>query len=318
MTRLQNIIVRLLHYGERLGVRMRCNCLRMLFYHYQVSFKISILRGICCETIAKYRVATHGTGGGDSVIYTLWYQGRSGAPDIVKTCLSKMEMIGGYELKVLTKEDVELLDIDPIFKKRYQQGAIKLTHYSDIIRAYVLSHYGGIWADATLFVQELPQEIMTMDFYSVKRYVTNISDRFNPEILWDRETDAYYATWTAYFMSSRRNGIVTSFLYEMFKEYWTKCDSQLDNYLIDMVLRIGYEDIPEIRREIAKIPYNNNGHIHEMQSMLNVPFDEKVWDEMNRESKLNMFKLSYKGFCPIDDESTYYYHIKDAKTHSRI
>ena len=272
----------------------------LFFYKRKVWAKLQMLRIICCDTLERYTSSEYqkemlkkqGTIPPD--IYVLWLQGREAAPELVKTCIEQMESLEGYTIKILNQNIIESLPLDPIFFKKYHKGYISRTHLSDVIRLFLLSHKGGIWCDSTLLVYNLPDEMCGMPFYSVRRIVNRDKDKYNPAIL--NTGSGALAPWTSYFIASSKNCIVTSFAYDALVEYYNKCSRLIDYFLIDFVFRLGYEDIPVIRKEIDNISINNNGHIHDMFQRLNDGFDQTIWNALCDGSSANMFKLSYKAF----------------------
>ncbi len=283
-----------------------------LFYRLKVYIKLCILRTICSDTLQRYKsedyinryyiqdvIPPH--------IYVLWLQGLDNAPELVKTCIRQLSSLKDYTIEILDQKAIDSLPLAPIFIKKFKEGKITRTHLSDIIRLFLLSHNGGIWCDSTLLVYDFPAEMKSRSFYSVRRYITNSNDKYNPAILYTK--DGLLAPWTSYFFASSKNNVVTLFAYDMLTEFHTKHSELIDYFLIDMVFRLGYEDISIIHKQIDSISINNNGHIHDLFYRLNDTFDQDTWDELCYGSTANMFKLSWKNFEPIGG-GTYWSHIK--------
>lgn len=81
-------------------------------------------------------------------IFSLWLQGADNAPRTVRLCLDRWRNLNpGYRLHVLERNDVEAeLSGFPLTSDELTVQAL-----SDILRARLLSRYGGVWADATTF-----------------------------------------------------------------------------------------------------------------------------------------------------------------------
>jgi hypothetical protein len=86
------------------------------------------------------------------IVWMLWLQGWSQAPDIVRACLQTWKYHNpGWEIHALTNSSIpEFLDVtevlSPIAGKPVQHEAL-----SDVIRIALLERYGGVWADATVY-----------------------------------------------------------------------------------------------------------------------------------------------------------------------
>lgn len=143
--------------------------------------------------------------------------------------------------------------------------------------------------DATLLASGLPDDLMSHSFYTC-HHKSDGSFVSNSSIV--KTSCGFESLWTGFFMYSRRGDVVTSFLYDAFCEYWAKMDYLVDYFLIDMVVRLGYEEIPEIRKAIDSVPVNNQGDLYSLRSLLesDAEWSEKKWYSLNN-SILNIHKL---------------------------
>lgn len=81
-------------------------------------------------------------------IYALWLQGIKAAPEIVKVCLNRWEILNPeWKIIVLDREEaLNIIDDFPIdLSKLYQPQA-----FADIVRLKLLQD-GGVWVDATAY-----------------------------------------------------------------------------------------------------------------------------------------------------------------------
>lgn len=87
-------------------------------------------------------------------IWTLWFQGRESAPEIVKQCIDSMERNRGCaELVVLDSQSIgRYLDVDPEILRKVERGTVTLAAFSDYLRLSLLYRYGGLWLDSTIWV----------------------------------------------------------------------------------------------------------------------------------------------------------------------
>ncbi len=86
------------------------------------------------------------------IVWILWLQGWSQAPDIVRACLQTWKYHNpGWVIHALTNSSIpEFLDVTEILSsvsgKSVQHEAL-----SDVIRIALLERYGGVWADSTVY-----------------------------------------------------------------------------------------------------------------------------------------------------------------------
>lgn len=105
------------------------------------------------------------------VIYSLWFQGRDQAPEVVKANFLRWEKLNpNYQLRILDLEDVGAL------LRGVNLGVQTLPPQalSDIVRARLLQANGGIWVDASLFPVRplddwLPHVVTEAGFFAFER-----------------------------------------------------------------------------------------------------------------------------------------------------
>ena len=87
----------------------------------------------------------------NSVIWTVWFQGRSNAPDLVKKCFASWEYKNpSWTFYCLDASTIgRYIDIANMVNLNEQ--VVTAASLSDIIRIMLLNEYGGVWVDATLY-----------------------------------------------------------------------------------------------------------------------------------------------------------------------
>lgn len=106
------------------------------------------------------------------IIYALWDQGLSSAPELVRINLSRWAALNPeYELAVLDGRDLKQLladiDFDP-------PPGLRIQAISNIARTHLLSRTGGVWVDASLFPTQpldlwLPERLDGCGFFAFER-----------------------------------------------------------------------------------------------------------------------------------------------------
>lgn len=211
-------------------------------------------------------------------IFVLWEQGLDNMPPIVKSCYNTIiTHSSGHEVILIDKDNIgnyykEYNKIRHLF----ESGKFKLNFLSDLLKGYFLYTYGGIWIDATIF---LNKDIDNLIDYNSSFYTINHGDIGRDN----------YNKWSAYFFASCRDNPLFYLIYRMFFEYIINEDKFIYYFLIDAVIEIAYEYIYVCRNMIDKVDeigYN----LDSLSDALNDIYDEIYFNE--RVMPIN--KLSYK------------------------
>lgn len=224
-------------------------------------------------------------------IWTMWWQGESEAPAIVKSCINSIRKHTDKKVIVLDKDNyIKYISLPSSILEEVKRKRISLTHLSDIIRCRVLSLYGGFWMDATVYVtKDFPENLFTDDFYTHHDRLTDGISRLR---------------WSGFFMGGR-DVLLFSFLYDAFVDYWhdmlrIKEVRMIDYFLIDFFMILAHEHLPIIRKEIDAVPLNNP-HMHDIEPILLQPYQGFYEDTF-------AYKLTFRTdtIKEIDGKQTYY------------
>lgn len=140
---------------------------------------------------------------GKKIIWQYWAQGYEKIPDIVRECLKSVKKNrGDYTLIRLTDENVsEYIDL-PCESSSNSRGA-GLAFYSDLLRVAILSVYGGVWLDATVFLSApLKNRLGDNDFFMFQRDPKELNQHY-----WEG-TYAYYFGWRKGFKVNVLNSVI--------------------------------------------------------------------------------------------------------------
>lgn len=80
-------------------------------------------------------------------------------------------------------------------------------------------------------------------------------------------------------------------LRDYYLEYWRKCDELIDYLLTDYLIVLAQRHDPSIAAAFASIE-PNNPRCDDLISLLDMPFDQRVWNVLSSDTKL--FKLTWK------------------------
>lgn len=182
-----------------------------------------------------------------NTIWCFWWQGIENAPDLVQTCVDSIRMRNPQcNVVLLDKNNYDdYVDFPAYILAKLHSDQISYTLFSDILRFKLLSKYGGIWMDATIFcVGPLRNEYYISPFFTA-RTKEKIS-----------ECIANYR-WTCYLMAGNANHIVFKYMADFFDCYFAKEPAALHYFLVDYALCLAYENIPQVRKALEAIPCNN-------------------------------------------------------------
>lgn len=97
----------------------------------------------------------------DDVHYIwIYWDNPNKMPLVVKQCVDSILLKNNNsKVNIISEENVnDFVEIPPIIRKKYKQGIISKTHFSDVVRVSLLLKYGGVWVDATLYmVHSIPE-----------------------------------------------------------------------------------------------------------------------------------------------------------------
>lgn len=264
------------------------------------------LREAYAPLIAQYQQGPKGADRSDSqapgTIWTVWWQGEDNLPEVVRLCHASVRRnCGDHPFKVLTQANYqEYVTLPGCVMEKFQAGAITITHLSDIIRFALLSQYGGLWLDSTVFVADrIPEDVFTAEYYTVRRPLRRKTRNVAQE------------RWTGFLQAAHKDNTLCCFVFDLLMEYWENQKHLIDYFMVDYGLELAREDLPECRRLLDSVPFNNH-HIEDLPSLLNSKWNPAVFKDLTSDTLF--FKLTWKRQFEktLRGQETFYGHlIKD-------
>lgn len=215
-------------------------------------------------------------------IWSVWWQGEENAPEMVKMCFASVNRHRGkHPFIIITKDNYqEYVSLPEHILQKVNSGILSLTHFSDIIRLYLLTHYGGLWLDATIYVADTIQDVIfTSNFYSIK-------NGFNP-----RSHAVTQGRWSSFLQAAQKGSPLCSFALDYQIAYWEKQTTPIDYILIDYFYALAYEELPECRELLDSVPVNNK-MIESLRPLLNKVWSPSVLSDLTADT--TFFKLTWK------------------------
>lgn len=177
----------------------------------------------------------------NDIIWVCWWQGEQEMPLLVNKCYELLKRHANkHPIKLITKNNFkEYITLPPKILELFEAKSIPIQQFSDIMRMYLISHYGGIWIDATYWVTqniEIPQDA---PFLSAK--TNNIFDSFVAR-----------GKWSINLLGGSKGSKLYGFIYDSLIEYWHKRKFFIDYFQTDYLVQIAYERFPDIKSNIDK------------------------------------------------------------------
>lgn len=228
------------------------------------------------------------------VIWYCWLQGMESAPEIVKLCYESLKGIDGYELRLLTKENLPtLIELPDYILEKHEQGIISNAHFADLVRLQLLIQYGGTWIDSTVFCssKQVPDYLMNADLFVYRTLKPGL--------------DGHSTSISNWFITARQGSRILRLTRDLLYEYWKKHDDVIDYYIFHYFFELAMEAFPE---DANRIPPASNEAPHMLLLRLFEPYDEEIYRAIL--SQTCFHKLSYKfSKDEAERENTYFRHL---------
>lgn len=232
-------------------------------------------------------------------IWVCWWQGEEQMPEVVKLCYKSLQKhANGHPIHLITKSNYKkYVEMPQWVLDKFEADIISITHFSDLLRLTLLSRYGGLWMDATLYLTgDLPKRIPY--FFTLKSKATG-----------DEFVSKY--RWSGYCIGGAVDNPLFSEAYILLLlQYWRDHDKLINYYILDYVFDLLYVYNEHIKKIIDDNPYNNPDMMF-LVSHLNLPYNEDEWTNVCENTYIHKlsWKQSYKEQC--NNQNTYYCAIKN-------
>lgn len=216
----------------------------------------------------------------NKTIWILWYQGMELAPKLVQQCYNSVQRNKpeDFDLILLTNENInDYVQFPAYIWEKFNEGIISKTHLSDIIRAELLSEYGGCWIDATIYCSEMiPSYMLSGDMFVFK---WSLMDKSILKM----------SSWFIY--SNKASGIIRD-LRNLLFAYWKEEFHIRHYYLFHIMFSKVIDGNSFNRAAFNGMPYFCNSNPHALYGKLSQEFSIEQWDIVKAASPIH--KLSYK------------------------
>lgn len=239
-------------------------------------------------------------------IYFCWMQGEENLPPVVQCCYNSLKFNAGkYKIVFIDEKNfADYVTLPEHILKKFSEGKITRTHFSDIIRVNLLEKFGGLWLDSTVLVTEPLEnykEFWKMPFFSQKFYQEKSNFTFY-------FTNPAYGRWATFILGT---GILHNPFFALMKdfynEYWKEYDEVIDYVLMDFMMDLAYENIHVVKKFIDDVPINND-RVWNLLRILNLPYSQNPYEKIFKGNFLN--KLSWKANIDLQAPGTVFAAIR--------
>lgn len=232
------------------------------------------------KAIKETAIPTNVNKGNNKIIWQYWHQGVENAPTLIQKCFESIKKYHpDYDIRIVTFDTIEKYTKIP--KKYYdllEQKKIPIAIFSDILRLYLLSEYGGTWIDSTIYLTEkIPQEILDSDFLVLQK---------------DPKIDNFEDKMSCFFIRGNADNIWVHLIKNSLENYWAENDYLIHYFIFEHVVTMLSESSPELKKDWENMKYYSAEDTGLLQRKFFEEYDEKEFNLIKE--KTSIHKLTYK------------------------
>ena len=188
----------------------------------------------------------------NQTVWYSWWQGMDNAPNVVKNCIKQMQKQLPQGTKFINIDPTnfkEYVSLRPEILDLFLSEKMTNAQFSDQIRVNLLAMHGGIWVDATLWLnKEFTNDIFNYPFlsYRAKKSLPIASDHGISQ-----------GNWQLYFL-----GGTNTYFYEALKvlndAYWQRYTKVIHYLQLDNLIDLALDCLPELAKEMKKLPVHSH------------------------------------------------------------
>ena len=243
------------------------------------------------QAVAKKIIGT------DKIIWQYWGQGiNENVPPVVLKCFNSVKQYMGddYKIVIITDENIgEYVDIPDFIFQKLRDGNNNFSYalFSDIIRLYLLSAYGGVWIDATILLTgRIEENLLKKDFFAFQRAKKPADYKYweNFNFMYFSWVEGFKINFLNSFIIARKNNFLINTLKDLLVNYWKNEKTVIHYYIFQIMFDSLMKDYGfgagncEIVSDVLP---------HFMQAHLKNRFSKNLWEKCCEISSIH--KLTY-------------------------
>ena len=213
-------------------------------------------------------------------LWSYWHQGKENAPELIQRCFESVQKYeGDREINILSFDTIkDYVELPQRYYDLVSSGKMPVALFSDILRMYLLTQYGGVWIDSTiLLTDKIPQEIIDSSFCVVRK---------------DPEKDNQENKMSCYFIRADKNSPNLNAIKRTLENYWAENDFMINYFMFEHISTMLSDKTPELKAEWDKMPYLDGEICGKLQTIMDKNFSQEEFNELKSETF--MHKLTYK------------------------
>lgn len=213
--------------------------------------------------------------------FTIWFQGEENAPALVKACFRSMRKHLKQQLIVLDENTLfDWITLPEHVVRKWREGKILHTQFSDICRVELLYEHGGLWFDATDFITApVPQYIMDEDIFFFQA---------------GTKVRGSYAGMQSCFIRGRKGNPLLGVWREADFIYWREENSKIDYFVHHLLMKLSVKSNSIARESYDKMAKVDQDPTHTLWTPhLLDEYDEETFSQLTSETFFQ--KTNYKS-----------------------
>jgi len=209
-------------------------------------------------------------------VWFIWFQGEKSMPEIVKICYdSLLKNAGEHKVNLITFDNYsEFADIPDFIVEKHKKEFISNVHFADIIRVFLLSRYGGLYVDATIYTSGKLPSFDGIPYSSGK---------------WNIDGDNTLLT--EYLIYCLPDNILMRICRDIFADYFKKEDNVKYYFMFYVIMFTAYKKVKYVKDLIDNMPESRRTML-DLYYLLNTEYNESEYKSLCNE--LRFHKLTHK------------------------
>lgn len=232
----------------------------------------------------------------NNIIWQYWHDGEENAPLLIQKCFKSVrKCMPNYKQVILSFDTIkDYVELPQRYYDLLKKGKIPIAHFSDVLRVYLLSKYGGTWIDSTIYLTDkISDDIMNSSFCVLQK--DPLKDNHENKIF-------------CFFIHTKGYSEHIGMMKRILDLYWADNDYVINYFMFEHISTILSDKTPALKAEWDSMPHFKNPETSgSLQARMFEDFNEKEWKEMT--SNLSMHKLTYKNLTSKTSGKSYYDYI---------
>ena len=223
---------------------------------------------------------------GERRVFSVWLQGEASAPPLVRACLDSVRARCGAGFVLLDESTLfDWIDLPEGIVRKWKEGRMKAAHFIDICRLELLYRYGGVWMDATDYLDApLPEWLWEQDFFVYRAGNT---------------LRGFYGGIQNCFIRAERGSYLLKVWRESVLAYWEREDSVVDYFVHQLLFMLCVRENDRCARLFEAMPQLDQAPTHVLwHQYADAPYDEALLHSICAEALFQ--KTDYKS-APAKD-----------------